>query len=99
MLESELESIFVRKLQGMGCISKKLSMHYGRGDAGWPDRMVLVPGAYVYFVELKREGGVLTPKQTRAQTILRLLGHHVVTLYGLADVEAWLHLVKVRHHL
>ena len=60
--ESEIEAYLVK------CVKNKkgLCMKWtSPGNAGVPDRIVIVPGGDVYFVELKAEGkrGDLSPLQ------------------------------------
>ena len=59
--------------------------------AGIPDRLVILPGGRVVFVELKRQsGGRLSEIQKVRHARLRKLGHTVVVLSGTEEVEAWL---------
>lgn len=52
------------------------------GCAGVPDRIVILPGGRVIFVELKSEGKTSTEQQKRRQAELRSLG---CTVY--ADID------------
>lgn len=55
---------------------------------GAPDRMVMLPGHPIYFVEMKREKlGRLTPWQLRYHADLRALGHKTWVLWSERDVE------------
>ena len=58
--ESCLERVFCAKVKSAG--GKAIKMETW-GRAGLPDRLVLMPGGRVYFVELKRENGVLSEVQ------------------------------------
>lgn len=60
MLEKELEQLFRKRLIELGCLPLKF---VSPGMAGVPDRIVLIPGGHVVFVELKRPGEVLRPLQ------------------------------------
>lgn len=44
---------------------------------GLPDRMILLPGARIYFVELKSEGEKPNPRQTWVHNKLRTFGFKV----------------------
>ena len=79
MLESRIEELLVRKIKRAGGWALKL---VSPGNAGVPDRLVLLPGGRVIFVELKTETGRLSPLQVDAHRRLRELGMDVVTLYG-----------------
>jgi len=56
---------------------------------GTPDRLVLWPGGWVEFVELKREGGVVSEAQKVQMARLRELGFTVRVLTGKTEVERW----------
>lgn len=60
ILEKELEKKFKASLEKLGCMVLKFT---SPGNAGVPDRLVLVPGGGVWFVELKKPGGKLRPLQ------------------------------------
>lgn len=45
---------------------------------GWPDRLVILPGAIIFFIELKRPvGGKFEPLQERTHAKIRALGFKV----------------------
>lgn len=61
------------------------------GVSGIPDRLAILPGGRVVFVELKREsGGVLSEIQKVQHDRLRAKGHEVVVLSGTTEVQQWL---------
>ena len=64
------------------------------GNAGVPDRIVILPGGKVIFVELKQENGRLTRLQKVQQEQLTRLKVPVATLYGIADVRKFLDWAK-----
>lgn len=58
------------------------------GWSGVPDRIVLLPGARIYFVETKRpEGGRLSKLQDKWREWLTDLGFEVWTVWDLADLK------------
>ena len=57
--------------------------------SGLPDRMVLLPGGRIYFVELKSPTGTVKPHQTVIHNRLRTLGFSVEVLNTPDAVEAW----------
>jgi len=87
MLESQLEAHFRlrvrRDLHGM-------SLKLAPTTVGMPDRLVLLPGGGVFFVELKTETGRLSPAQVVLHERLAALGTHVSVLYGRAAVDLWI---------
>ncbi|EHG22274.1 hypothetical protein HMPREF9334_00310 [Selenomonas infelix ATCC 43532] len=64
------------------------------GNAGVPDRIVILPGGRIVFVELKQECGRLTRLQKVQQEQLTRLKVPVATLYGIADVRKFLDWAK-----
>jgi hypothetical protein len=91
LLESRIEELLVRKIKQAGGWALKL---VSPGNAGVPDRLVLLPGGRVIFVELKTETGSLSPLQVDVHRRLRELGMDVVTLYGRDEVLSFVEEVK-----
>lgn len=60
------------------------------GNAGVPDRMIVMPGGRIIFVEVKREGGKPTVRQLAQLRRLRELGCQVFLLVGVAAVDDFL---------
>lgn len=75
--EKTLEARLVREVgQQGGEAIKLLSQHH----RGLPDRMVLMPGGLVYFVEMKTTGKKPTALQLRCHDRLRELGFPVCVI-------------------
>lgn len=75
VLEREVESYLVgqvEKVLGGECV--KFIPDYKRG---WPDRLVVLPGGDVVWVETKTVGGRVSGSQRVAHMKLRRLGHRV----------------------
>ena len=86
MLEKDIERHLVAEVRKRGGEAYKFVSPAQRGVA---DRIVVMPGR-VWFVELKRPGGKLTPLQERFRDrMLQLLQNHVV-LSSRAEVDQWL---------
>lgn len=63
------------------------------GWSGVPDRILLLPGGKIYFVELKRpKGGKISALQTWWKRRLETLGFTVWYVYELEQIE-YLHLL------
>jgi hypothetical protein len=71
-LESSIERRFAAEVRRRGGECLKL------GQDGWPDRIVLLPGGKVLFIELKRPGETPRPRQWSRINALTMLGFNAV---------------------
>ncbi|MDD7176608.1 MAG: VRR-NUC domain-containing protein [Lachnospiraceae bacterium] len=83
MLESDVEKILVDTVRGLGGRSFKW---VSPGNAGVPDRIVILPDRKPIFVELKTDTGQLTRLQKVQIGRLRNLGQDVRVVKGLSGV-------------
>ena len=67
--EQELEAKLKGKVEKLG----GLCLKFYSSISGVPDRIVLIPGGKVYFVEMKCHKGKLSALQTYSHKILRKL--------------------------
>lgn len=73
MRESSIENHLIAAVKKVRGFTIKV-----RFMRGWPDRIVLLPGGIIVFVELKRPvGGKFEPLQERIHAKLRTLGFTV----------------------
>lgn len=79
MLEKEIERFLVDRIKALGGLCLKFE---SPGYTGVPDRMILLPGGCVSFVELKQPGKRERPRQVIVQKRLRELGF---TVYSTVD--------------
>lgn len=80
--EKWLERELVRKIEARG----GLALKYSNGQAtGYPDRLVLLPGGRLVFVELKTKGRKPTKLQALRHEALRRIGF---TVYVIDCVDA-----------
>lgn len=77
MREKQIEQQLVQTVKAQGGICPKL---VSPGFDGMPDRMVLLPGGRIGFVEVKAPGQKPRPLQTRRHGQLRALGFKVYVL-------------------
>lgn len=57
--------------------------------SGLPDRIVLLPGGRILFIELKSPTGTVAPHQTVVHSRLRALGFEVLVLASPDAVREW----------
>lgn len=77
MREKQIEQKFVRATKNMGGIAPKF---VSPGFDGMPDRIVLLPGGHIGFVEVKAPGEKPRPLQLSRHGLLRRLGFKVYVL-------------------
>lgn len=85
-LERDIERALVGMVKSHGGMALKLVCP---GWAGVPDRIVLLPGGKIIFVELKRpKGGEVRKLQEWWHTKLRSLGFTVWVIKNRSDINA-----------
>jgi len=77
MREKIIEQKLVKAVKDMGGISPKFT---SPGFDGMPDRIVLLPGGHMAFVEVKAPGEKPRPLQLARHRLLRGLGFKVYIL-------------------
>lgn len=93
MREKQIEQKLVRAVREAGGMCPKL---ISPGTDGMPDRLVLLPGCRIGFVEVKAPGKEPRPLQTQRHRQLRALGFPVFVLDDpkqvpgiIQEVAAW----------
>ena len=84
MLEKEIEKKLVTAVRMMDGVAVKF---VSPGYAGMPDRLVLLPGGRMAFVEVKRPGEQPRPLQEARHRMLRRLGFKVYVLDSVEKIE------------
>ena len=79
MAEKDIERFLVNGVKKLGGVAYKF---VSPGNAGVPDRLIVMPGGRVYFVELKTDAGYATVLQKRQMDRLLRLGCDVKKLDG-----------------
>ncbi len=74
MREKTTETKLVKAVRTIGGLAPKF---VSPGFDGVPDRLVLLPGGRIAFIELKAEGKTLRPLQVRRKKQLEALGFSV----------------------
>ncbi len=91
MRESSVEKKLRNGIKALGGVCFKW---VSPGQDGVPDRIVVMPGGRLWFVELKQKRGVLSPIQRVQLTRLKDLGFAVRVLYGPDEVAGFLEEVR-----
>lgn len=86
MLERDVEKHLRKEVQRLGGLTRKYT---SPGVQGVPDRIVFHQG-YVYFVELKREGGVVSAQQRHEMFRMAKCGVDTCVCVGLKGVNAFI---------
>lgn len=85
MREKVIEQKLVKAVKAAGGIAPKL---VSLGFDGMPDRMVLMPGAGIGFIEVKAPGEKPRPLQSSRHRLLRQLGFRVYVLDNTEQIES-----------
>ena len=84
MRENVIEQKLIKAVKISGGIAPKLVCP---GFDGMPDRMVLLPGGHIGFVEVKSPGKESRPLQAARHRLLRSLGFKVYVLDDVTQIE------------
>ena len=87
MLEKDIEAHLVRRVRDAGGVAYKFTSPAHRGVA---DRVVVMPGGRVWFVEVKAMGGRLSPLQRVFLDEVKGLGCNYKIVWSKEDVDEWL---------
>ena len=87
MRESTIEGHLVRRTNEIGGEVRKVKWI---GRRGAPDRVVMLPGGRLYWIELKRPGQKAEPHQAREHERLRDMGQRVLIIDSFEAIEALL---------
>ena len=87
MRESTIEAYLCEWVKELGGEVRKVKWI---GRRGAPDRVVMLPGGLLYWVELKRPGQKAEPHQTREHERMRGMGQRVLVIDSFEAIEALL---------
>lgn len=91
MRERDIEQQLRRQIESMGGKAFKFT---SPGNDGVPDRLAVLPGGLIYFIELKTSRGRTTRLQEWQQEQLRALGCRVRVIRGMAEARAFIEEVR-----
>lgn len=86
MLERDIERYLVRRTIEHGGVAYKW---VSPGRVGVADRIVLLPGGVVWFVELKTATGRLSPWQKVFAAEMRRMGMNYIVIKSKEEVDQW----------
>ena len=89
--ERDVERAFAREGRRRGALVLKFM---SPGTAGVPDRIVLLPGGKMGFVELKAPGHIMRPLQVQRKRQLEGLGFLVYCVDGIEQIGGVLHEIQ-----
>lgn len=90
-LEKNIESKLRDKIKQLGGRAYKF---VSPGNAGVMDRLVVLPGGKVYFVETKRPGGRTRTLQNRQIAFLQKLGFEVLVISNEIELENFIKKIR-----
>ena len=85
-LERDIEAYLVRRVKERGGKAYKFVSPTNRGVT---DRLVVLPGGHVWFVEVKKWGGRLSPLQRMFAEEVKTLGCNYALVWSKEDVDAF----------
>jgi len=91
MLEKQIEKAVCDYAKSKGILCYKF---VSPGHAGVPDRMFVLPGGKVFFIEFKRLGCVTTPLQQREISRIVNQGCYVGTIDNIEDGKRLMDMVS-----
>ena len=91
MREKQVESWLVESIKKIGGRAYKWT---SPGNAGVPDRIVLLPGERIIFVELKTDSGRLTKIQQIQIRRIRELGFRCEVIHGRKEAEEFINEIR-----
>ena len=91
MREKSIEANLVKAVKNMGGLAPKF---ISPGLDGVPDRMVLLPGGRMAFIELKAPGKELRPLQVRRKRQLEALGFSVYCIDSPEQIGGIIHEIQ-----
>lgn len=86
-MEREIEKYLKQQAENAGFRCLKYS---NSAEAGFPDRIVLLPHRTVVWVEMKTATGRVRPIQAKRHEQLRAMGHEVYVLHCKQDVDQFI---------
>ena len=87
MLEKQIEAYLVKRVKALGGMAYKFTSPAHRGVA---DRIVCLPNGQTWFVELKTEGGRLSPLQMVFASDMTRMNQKYVCLWNKEQIDEFI---------
>ncbi len=87
MLEKQIERYLVDCVKALGGVAYKFTSPAHRGVA---DRIVCFPNGQTWFVEVKTEGGRLSPLQKVFMSDMARMNQNYACLWNKDQIDEWL---------
>lgn len=87
MREAAIERYFVAQVKALGGVAYKFTSPAHRGVA---DRVVVLPGGVVWFVEIKAPSGRLSELQKVFAQDMARMGQNYACLWNKEQVDEWI---------
>jgi hypothetical protein len=84
-LERDVERYLIRRVEQAGGVCLK------HGQDGWPDRIVILPGGRLIWIETKRRIGVQSDLQKHRIRQLQALGQDARFIWSKDEVDELMH--------
>lgn len=92
-MERDIERYLVKRVKDIGGRAFKFVSPANRGVA---DRLVVLPGGVVWFVEVKQASGRLSPLQKIFMDEMQALGQNAIVVWSKEEVDAFVATVSTR---
>lgn len=86
-MKTKLKKYLIDEVKRCGGLCLKWTSPNARGV---PDRIVILPGGAIYFIELKAPNGTYVALQKHCKKTLEELGCRAYGLYSVEVVKRWL---------
>lgn len=93
--EGHIEQWLGNKVRQLGCLYYKF---VSPGNAGVPDRLLVLPDGRVWFVELKDATGRLSPQQQRQRERLDRCKAKTFVVYGMDEAQNLVNILTAALH-
>jgi Holliday junction resolvase-like predicted endonuclease len=91
-MEKHIEAYLVKRVKELGGIAYKFVSPARRGVA---DRLVVLPGGVVWFIEVKTEEGRLSPLQKIFAADMERLSQNYICLWSKQQVDGWINEIRI----